>query len=1392
MPDDTIQPADAAAIAPAGAHLHLLFLSHAGVDSEAALRLARRLEESEEAKAHGLKVWIDKTDLGAGGRWKDALQSALASSTAFAVYVGSHGVVNWVWDEVSVALDRAHKEREYPLVPVLAPGTSSADLPSFLSQYQSVGDPEQPDEFKKLLRAMLRLEPRAKLAIEREPFVGLQAYTSHKAHLFFGREKQTDELVSLFGNAPLVLVTGDSGSGKSSLVLAGLVPAFRGGRLGGSRDAGPDETIWHVLETRPGNDPFGRLADSVRDAAERTGTELIKASELADLVRTRQPDKVRDAVLSGAPKGPGRPSKVLVVVDQFEEFRTSPQAPAYVAALLRLATPDDDRIRVVLTMRRDYLYACDSFPDLSKRLQGKPSPRYLLHRMSPNGLREVITRPLDLAGIDERDREDLARAVLKDVGDEPGELALLQMALWRTWSEAHGQGPDLVKAYGRIGRVEGALAQAADEVFNRLSPDEQRRAETLFVRLVRPGEAGGATRRVARLEEFDTPTRALADKLSQVEQSRLLTIREDTVEIAHEQLATQWLRYQRWIANLSGDPEQGIPANPRGDDLRLLQSLIADAARWEAALADEPAPADVVGVYESDCSIGVVRYQDLPAARYHATGVYLDLYQQLAGRRDTWLSDVERRFVAASVDADEQHKKRQQEERDERERLAFERGREQLSAARRYRRIATVAALVAVLALTSAGVAGWFWHKSVRAQQLTAMQLLAIQARRVATEANTPDAIERAAALALESIGIARKGNRPSEVDAIETSRLTLTRLPLLALPHGSPVKSLAVLGDGRLASGGDDGRIKLWPKDGWGEPAVLTHGSPVLSLAVLEDGRLASGGDDGRIKLWPKDNADAPVVLTQGGEILSLVVLRDGRLASGGGDGIIKLWPNNGAGDSVVLTHGKGLVRSLAVLEDGRLASGGDDGIIKLWPNNGEGEPVVLARGSSVLSLAVLPDGRLASGGRDGTRLWWPKDGGGNPVVLTTGSHVVVSLAVLGDGRLASGGKDGRIKLWGDGEPVVLTHSSLAVQSLVTLADGRLASGGDDGTIKLWPRDGEGEPVVLTHAVATSVTGSAVPALAVLQDGRLASGGQDGKIRLWPKDGEGEPVVLTYGPGLGTGGVLCLAVLRDGRLASSGWWMRFWPKDGVGEPSVVTRGGEVLSLVVMRDGRLATSDAYGGIEVWSSSGDADWPVRLTHGSPAKSLAVLGDGRLASGGEDGKIKLSWIEHRRAETMVLTHGSPVRSLAVLPDGRLASGGQDGRIKLWSTKDREPVTLTHGTSVRTLAVLEDGRLASGGEDGRIKLWPKDGGGEPAVLTHGSPVLSLAVLEDGRLASGGDDGRIKLWLVDEEKLIAALCLRAGRNLSKDEWARYIGLDTPWQPSCRDLPSNWRTPDP
>jgi WD40 repeat protein len=145
---------------------------------------------------------------------------------------------------------------------------------------------------------------------------------------------------------------------------------------------------------------------------------------------------------------------------------------------------------------------------------------------------------------------------------------------------------------------------------------------------------------------------------------------------------------------------------------------------------------------------------------------------------------------------------------------------------------------------------------------------------------------------------------------------------------------------------------------------------------------------------------------------------------------------------------------------------------------------------------------------------------------------------------------------------------------------------------------------------------------------------------------------------------------------------------------------------------------------------------------------------------------------------------------LADGRLASGGDDGKIRLWQKDFKgEPEVLLHGGLVGSLTVLSDGRLASGSADG-LRLWPKSFKSEPETFSHGDRVHTLTTLPDGRLASAGEDGQIKLWLVDEMKLIAALCLRAGRNLSGDEWTRFIGPDTPRQPSCSafGLPSNWR----
>ncbi len=630
---------------------HLVFLSHSGADSEAALSLARRIEEASDAKGAGLEVWIGQRDLGPGRPWKAQLEDALERSTAFVVYVGSGGVTNWVRDEVDLALDRAHEDPAYPLVPWIAPGGDMRAIPGLLRQYQGIEHVDTDgDAFARLLRTLLRRDARAEVVEEEHPFQGLHPFTADRNHLFWGRRRETGELIDRLSDESLIMMIGDSGSGKSSLVKAGLVPAFRGSVFAGPTGVMPDDTIWHVVESRPLGDPFGRLAEAVGRAAEVVGRDAEARRVVRGLIRGRDPEDrrsrdpaaFRDGLIEGAPVD----AKILLVVDQFEElFTLGPESDRgpFVDALMAAAAPNDDRIRVVLTMRRDYYNLCADFPDLFERLErnGRRG-RYMLRRMSEAGLRQAIVEPLRLAGVGPGPRDALADAVLRDVGDQPGELALLEMALTRAWELRHRYQDDIRVAYEKIGRVEGALANAAEAIFQEpdgtappplssLSEDERDRAESLFSRLVRLGDTAGATRRLATRDEFDEATWALAQKLAQDEFARLVVIGQseeavasdrpeviETVELAHEALVTQWPRYQRWLQNREGDP--------RADDKRLLDRLMDQAKRWSEADPKQK-------------------------SRVLATGSDLEDYAGLSRRRKAWLSENESGFVRSSLKA---------------------------------------------------------------------------------------------------------------------------------------------------------------------------------------------------------------------------------------------------------------------------------------------------------------------------------------------------------------------------------------------------------------------------------------------------------------------------------------------------------------------------------------------------------------------------------------------------------------------------------------------------------------------------------------------------------------------------------------------------------------------
>jgi len=532
---------------------------------------------------------------------------------------------------------------------------------------------------------------------------------------------------------------------------------------------------------------------------------------------------------------------------------------------------------------------------------------------------------------------------------------------------------------------------------------------------------------------------------------------------------------------------------------------------------------------------------------------------------------------------------------------------------------------------------------------------------------------------------------------------------------HTDSVVALAVLADGRLASGSRDHTIKLWnPATGVCEATLKGHTDSVTKLSALADGRLTSGSDDQTIKLW--NPATGVCVATFEGHtswvsaVSALTVLADGRLAWGSAHSI-KLW-NLASGECEATLDGHWGSYAFAVLADGRLASGSSDKTIKLWNlASGACEATLAGHLETINALAVLADGRLASGSSDFTIKLWNPVSSVCEATLEGHASSINALAVLADGRLASGSQDETIKVWnpasGACEVTLKEHTSW-VKALAVLTDGVLASGSWDDTIKLWnPASGMREATIEGHT-------DSITALAVLADGRLASGSRDHTIKLWS------------------------------------------PATGVCEATLEGHTDSVTALSVLADGRLTSGSDDHTIKLWNPATGVCVATLEGYSSSRHELAVLADGRLASGTWDYTIELRNPASGVCEATLEQHESLVEALVMLADGRLASGSSDHTIKLWNLARGvcEATLEGHADRVLALTLLAAGRLASGSSDHTIKLWDLASGVCEATLDgHTDSVTALAVLADGRLASASRDKTIRVWQVRNGRWMGAV---------------------------------------
>ncbi|WP_165982420.1 nSTAND1 domain-containing NTPase [Dankookia rubra] len=1305
-----------------------LFLSHAGADTEAARRLKQRLEAAPDALAAGLRVWLDVDDLRPGGvPWQEQIEEVIEErATAFAVYIGSRGVSAFVWPEVRLALSRAVKgDGRFPFVPMIAAGVDSTSLPGFVRQFQAVRDPENnPEEFRKLLAAALgRGDEAGGLKAEAEPFFGLRAIGEERSHLFFGRERETEDLLRCLRERRLLLVAGDSGSGKSSLVKAGLVPRWRAGALAELDDRWRGENLWQVVEMRlgqkrlgqkqPGQNPRLALGKAVEAAARRLGVSFNDRNKMAEAAEQGTIGSVRRALRCGL--DPQR-TRTLVVVDQLEELVTSTpkeQRKSFVELLFGLADPADEAFSVVLTMRRDY-YNLLSAPEcrtLYDRLEAdERAALYPLGRMTDEGLRRIVTEPLRMAGVGRGEREALADAVLRDVGARPGDLALVQFALTRAWERRAEFGGDLLRAYGGVGRVDGALALEAERVFEQELGGEAQEAEVTaaLIRLARLEGTAGPTRRVARRREFPDERWGLLQKLATEAGNRLALIGGDqadevdgavngreTAEIAHEALLTRWPRLRRWLVDAQ-------------DDKRTLDRLADQAAEW----ADAPAP----------------EAKDKLLAK---TDAEREAFQSLARVRRSWLSAEERAFVAASV---KDHRKRlkDNEERLKRERqAAFDlaeaerrRAQEQVEAAWKQAEAAKKARGLRNLATAAAA---FFF--------LAAVSAVALWADARAAKRETFANVSRALAALSETASLHGR-----YTDALKLAVASWPRT--VADPRPMLERSLHAMG---LAT---EGRMEADPP--------LRHEAPVLSAAFSPDGKkVLTVSSDGAAQLWSTATGELlGPPLRHEVPVLSAAFSSDGtKVFTVSGDGAAQLW-NAATGEPLgpPLRH-EVPVLYVALSQDGaRLLIISDDRTARLWDLRGESPSATSLQGYlGPVRIAALshngPPRVLAISIEGVAQLWDAITGApvGEPM-----RHVgsVVSAAFSADGAwIVTASEDRTARLWNaaTGEPLgpPLRHEGPVVSAAFSADGARIVTASEDRTARLW-NAATGEPLgpPLRHE------GPVVSAAFSADGARVATTSQDRNVRLWDAF-----TGYQLGPPLQhEGAVLSAAFSHDGTrvlTVSDGRAVHLWDAAG-GEPigPPLLHEGAVLSAAFNRDGtKVVTVPAVGTAQVWNVATSKPLGRGMRHGDVVTVAALSPDGALvatASGspffGRGGTARVWDASTGEPLGREMRHEGPVQSIAFSPlDGsRLVTASTDGTARLWRAHDATPIgrPMRHEGPVLAAAFSPDGALVVtassnpySNRGGTARVWDA-ATGEPLgrEMNHESLVLSAAVRRDG----------------------------------------------------------------
>jgi WD40 repeat protein len=1115
----------------------------------------------------------------------------------------------------------------------------------------------------------------------RNPFPGLRPFRAEESTLFFGRDDQTGEALDRLLRQKMLAVVGVSGCGKSSLVIAGMVPALEMGL------AGDLEQRWRVATMRPGDGPLLEL----RRCLDFGGEALAERTYgLLEAVETHLPAD----------------ENLLLVVDQFEEifpFRdrtlregAGSEADLFVSNLLRAAADPAGRVHVLLTMRSDYLGECAKFHGLPEALN---DGQYLVPRMTRPQLQEAIEGPLKAAGVEIHPA--LVQDLLNQCDEEPDNLPLLQHLLRRIfeqWEEDGEQGPITAAMAKNVGGLAGALDFDAEKVYCGLSVEERRFAEVLFRRItesrradrddeerpVRRPQTVADLARLARVSET-----VLRDMVRRFEESGLLTVRKtdrgEKVDLPHECLCLKWLRLKEWIRSEAEDAKKLRFLLDAVGKSHLTGLALSEALEWQRD-----------GRLDAEWCLRYLGGKQMSGARERE--IIDDWIDRSEEREKTKLRSAEARELSAwaafNLSEDPEctlilglyswGKQR-----------AMVGGLEQFlhdavlrSAARLTLRGHRDCVWSIAWSPDGSKLATASWDKTAKVWEAgTGRELHTLDGHqdRVWSIAWSPDGSKLATASA----------DKTAKVWEAGTGRELLT-----LRGHQDSVQSIAWSPDGsKLATASADKTAKVWEAGTGRELLTLRgHQDPVQSIAWSPDGsKLATASWDKTANVW--EAGTGRELLTLRGHqspVWSIAWSPDGsKLATASDDKTAKVW-EAGAGRELLTLHGHQCsVQSIAWSPDGsKLATASDDRTAKVWETGADRELLTLRphHQDNVQSIAWSPDGsKLATASYDQTaRVWeagvWEAGTGRELLTLGVNQDKVVTIAWSPDGsKLATAGGDNKATVWeaGAGRKLLTLrgHQGWVKSIAWSPPDGsKLATASDDHTAKVWEAETGRELLTLRgHQVE-------VLSIAWSPDGsKLATASDDQTAKVW-EAGTSRELLTLHGH---EASVRCVAWSPDGSklaTASADHTAKVW-EAGTGRELLTLRGHQdaVQSIAWSPDGsKLATASADHTAKVWEAGTGRELLTLRGHQDPVQSIAWSPDGsKLATASADHTAKV-WEAGTGRELLTLRgHQDEVLSIAWSPDGsKLATTSDDNTAQIYAFAPLQLLLLVRSRITRDL--------------------------------------------------------------------------------------------------------------